>query len=145
MQLPKIALGCFRILGSVAYATAVGSGASPTDGAGASVVVESRRHAVTTADAASADAADASTTGPDAGSAAIWHPQPGTSWQWQLSGSLDTSFNVQMYDIDLFDNSASTISSLQSRSIKVICYLSAGSYEPGRPDSNQFPSSVLGN
>src|SRR5262245_39971398 len=41
--------------------------------------------------------ADATTPG------AVWHPRPGTSWQWQLSGTIDTSFAVQMYDIDLFE------------------------------------------
>ncbi len=29
-----------------------------------------------------------------------WSPSPGTSWQWQLSGTVDTSLDVEMYDID---------------------------------------------
>jgi hypothetical protein len=49
-----------------------------------------------------------------------------------------------MYDIDLFDNSTSTISGLQARGIKVVCYVDVGSWEPGRPDASQFPSSVIG-
>src|SRR3712207_7079370 len=40
---------------------------------------------------------------------------PGTSWQIQLTGSLDTSFNVQMYDIDLFDVSAAQIQGLKGQ------------------------------
>jgi hypothetical protein len=75
---------------------------------------------------------------------AIWQPTPGTSWQWQLSGTLDTSLQVAVYDIDLFDNSAATIASLKSRGVKVVCYVDAGSYEPNRPDSSAFPSAVLG-
>jgi hypothetical protein len=71
---------------------------------------------------------------PDAGTSSIWHPTPGTSWQWQLSGTLDTSFDVQVYDIDLFDNSASTIDALHAAGRKVICYFDTA-YEPGRPDS----------
>ena len=73
----------------------------------------------------------------------IWQPAPGTSWQWQLSGTLDTGFAVDMYDIDLFDNSEGAIRGLQPEHI-VICYFSAGSWEEWRPDAADFPISVLG-
>ena len=75
----------------------------------------------------------------------IWKPALNTSWQWQLTGTLDTSLNVTMYDIDLFDNSASVVASLKNSGKKVICYYSAGSWENWRPDANQFPDSVKGN
>src|SRR5437879_1496975 len=42
-----------------------------------------------------------------AGQPAYWSPSPNTSWQWQLTGSLDQNVDVTMYDIDLFNNSAS--------------------------------------
>lgn len=74
----------------------------------------------------------------------IWVPTPGTTWQWQLSGKLDTSLKVQMYDIDLFDHSASVIAGLKAKGIKVICYFSAGSYEDWRPDESLFPSQAKG-
>lgn len=153
MQLSKIALGCFSILQTVACASAAGDQQSSTsistDPDASPLVVESR-HRKVSADGGGADSAvaDSSVVNnvPDASNGgSVWHPAPGTSWQWQLSGSLDTSFKVQMYDIDLFDNSANTIASIQNKGAKVICYLSAGSYEPGRPDSSQFPSNVLGN
>ena len=80
-----------------------------------------------------------------AGASGIWHPVPGTSWQWQLSGTLDTSLAVQAYDIDLFETSAQTIAGLHAQGRRVICYFSAGSYEPGRPDSSRFPAATLGN
>jgi hypothetical protein len=70
---------------------------------------------------------------------------PGTSWQWQLSGRIDTSFEVDMYDIDLFDAPLETIGSLKSQGRVVICYFSAGSWEAFRPDSGAFPEDVLGN
>ena len=73
-----------------------------------------------------------------------WQPAPGTSWQWQLSGEIDTSFNVDMYDIDLFNTPASLISQLQADGHIVICYFSAGSWEDWRPDADQFPAAVLG-
>ena len=76
--------------------------------------------------------------------AALWRPAPGTSWQWQLSGALDTSVAAQMYDIDLFDNDASVVAALHAQGRRVVCYLSAGSHEPGRPDSGDFPAAVLG-
>jgi hypothetical protein len=49
-----------------------------------------------------------------------------------------------MYDIDLFDNTAATISSLHSKGRAVVCYFST-QYEDWRPDAAQFVSSVLGN
>ena len=73
-----------------------------------------------------------------------WMPTPGTSWHWQLKGSISTSHKVKMYDIDLFMNSASFIASLKSKGYKVICYFSAGTYEKNRPDSASFPSSAIG-
>lgn len=72
-----------------------------------------------------------------------YQPGPGTSWQWQLSGNIDTSFNVQVYDIDMFGASASLITQLHNAGRAVICYIDTA-YEPGRPDSNQFTSAVLG-
>ena len=74
-----------------------------------------------------------------------WHPPPGTTWQWQLTGAIDTSIDVEMYDIDLFDVPAATISSLIAAGRAVICYLSAGSWEDWRPDAGDYPPGVLGN
>ena len=67
------------------------------------------------------------------------------SWQWQLTGDIDTSFDVQMYDIDLFDVPQSIIDQLHADGRTVICYFSAGSWEDWRPDADQFPASVKGN
>ncbi|WP_144019023.1 endo alpha-1,4 polygalactosaminidase [Demequina sp. NBRC 110056] len=66
------------------------------------------------------------------------------TWQWQLSGRLDTSLDVQVYDVDLYDTSANQVKQMQAQGKHVICYLSAGSYESYRPDAGQFPESVLG-
>lgn len=48
-----------------------------------------------------------------------------------------------MYDIDLFDNSASVISQLHAKGRVVICYFST-QYENWRPDAASFTSNVLG-
>ncbi len=74
-----------------------------------------------------------------------WQPVPGTSWQIQYSGTLDTSLDVQVYDIDLFDTPQSVIDTLHADGRKVICYFSAGSWEDWRSDAGDFPAGVLGN
>ena len=74
-----------------------------------------------------------------------WQPSPGTSWQWQLTGEIDTNFDVQMYDLDLFDVPESTIAGLHLDGRVVICYFSAGSWENWRSDKDDFPPEVLGN
>jgi hypothetical protein len=81
----------------------------------------------------------------DCNTSTVWRPKPGTSWQWQLSGTLDTSLNVQMYDIDLVNTPAATIAALRAQGRAVICYFSAGSYEDVRPDAGDFPEEVKGN
>jgi hypothetical protein len=74
----------------------------------------------------------------------VWHPAPGTSWQWQLSGTLDTTLDVAMYDVDLFDAPDAAISALNGRGVIVICYFSAGSHEDWRSDAGDFPTAALG-
>jgi hypothetical protein len=75
---------------------------------------------------------------------ALWVPAPRTTWQWQLSTPVDQSVRAQVFDIDLFENSAAVVASLHRRGLRVICYLDAGSYENFRPDAGRFPRSVLG-
>jgi hypothetical protein len=58
-----------------------------------------------------------------------WTPVPGTTFQWQLIGDIDTSVDVDAYDIDLFDAPVATIQELRDDGRKVICYFSAGSWE----------------
>ena len=74
-----------------------------------------------------------------------YRPATNTSWQWQLSGTPNTSYPVDMYDLDLFDTPTSTIKALHQQGAKVICYFSAGSYENWREDKDDFDSAVLGN
>ena len=74
----------------------------------------------------------------------LYKPNIGDSWQWQLSGDIDTSFNVNMYDVDLVETPQSVIDELHSYGIKVICYFSAGSWEESRDDESDFPEEILG-
>ena len=81
----------------------------------------------------------------------FWQPSGNTSWQIVLenpielnSSSTSVSPNVDVFDIDLFTNSETVFQTLHQLGKKVICYFSAGSYEPNRPDSSQFQSSDMG-
>jgi hypothetical protein len=75
-----------------------------------------------------------------------WKPAAGTTWQIDISdgAQVNTSLNVQVYDIDLFDTPQSMINSLHAAGRKVICYFSAGSYENWREDAKNFTKSELG-
>lgn len=75
----------------------------------------------------------------------IWKPVAGTTWNYELLNKVDsTSADAEVWDIDLFNNDITAISSLQSAGKKVLCYFSAGSYENWRPDKNKFQDSDLG-
>ena len=75
----------------------------------------------------------------------FWSPSPGTTWQWQLNGlPLDRTVDVEMYDIDLFDNDAATVAALHAEGRKVVCYVNAGGWEDWRPDAPRFPAEIIG-
>jgi len=69
----------------------------------------------------------------------------GTSWQWQLTGAIDTSVDVEVYDIDMFEVSQSVIDELHDDGRFVICYFSAGTWEEWREDAGDFPEDAIGN
>lgn len=75
----------------------------------------------------------------------LWQPTPGTSWQWQLSGTLDTTIDVAMYDVDLFDTPDAKLATLKADGRIIICYLSAGSREDWRSDAGDFAANDYGN
>lgn len=101
---------------------------------------------------------------PITGATGVWQPKPGTSWQWQITGAVDPTVNVRMYDIDLFDAQTATnytvpgfgtvnvpqganpgiIGRLHASGKVVICYLDTGAWEDYRPDAALFPKSVIG-
>jgi len=78
-----------------------------------------------------------------------WKPSQGHGWQIILSENLDVSrglspSDVAVWDLDLFDTDASTISSLHQSGKNVICYYSAGTSEQGRPDLGSLKQSDYG-
>lgn len=81
----------------------------------------------------------------------VWQPPVGSTYQIVLSSAIkisnsatSTSPNVDVFEIDMFGNTQNTITKLHNLGKKVICYFSGGSYEPYRPDANQFQQSDLG-
>jgi len=89
--------------------------------------------------------------GPDAGDvdgaadAPQFRPGPNTTWQIQLTGTIDTSFDAKMYEVDLFALDAATVKRLHEQGRVVACYVSVGSAEPYRADYASFPASAMGN
>ena len=77
--------------------------------------------------------------------ASYYKPTLNDTWQWQLQGELNSSYAVNIYDIDLFDSNLSLINTLKEDGKKVMCYFSAGSYENWRDDKDDFLSEELGN
>lgn len=73
-----------------------------------------------------------------------WRPAVSDTWQWQLKGTVNTSYPVAVYDIDLFDTPIATIQALQASGKKVVCYFSAGSSENWRSDFSGFQAADMG-
>lgn len=77
-----------------------------------------------------------------------WMPKPfqKLTWDWRIGDTPNPSSAkyYDVYDIDLFDNSASDIAKYQARGIKVICYFSAGTYEGWRDDWKEHFSFISG-
>jgi hypothetical protein len=76
-----------------------------------------------------------------------WVPAEDSTFYWDLTnanGAVNNDENVGAYDIDGFDNDASEVAALHAKGFKVVCYMDVGTYEPGRPDSSEFPASLKG-
>ncbi|GJM24364.1 MAG: endo alpha-1,4 polygalactosaminidase [Phycisphaerae bacterium] len=75
-------------------------------------------------------------------------PSMDATWQWQLqpdvNGEINTSYNADLYDIDLFDVSASFVAQLKSEGRIVIAYFSAGTFEDFRSDADEFLPAEIG-
>jgi hypothetical protein len=84
-------------------------------------------------------------TDPPINTGGIWKPAVGTTWQWQLSSlPINLSYNVGMYNIDGFDNSAQIVQQIHAKGSKAVCYINAGAWEDWRPDASKYPASVKG-
>lgn len=71
---------------------------------------------------------------------------PDTSWTWQLFGDTNTNYEVDVYVLDMFQQlEGNVIETLKAQNKQVICYFSAGTYEPWRPDVALFANVPMGN
>jgi len=77
---------------------------------------------------------------------ATWQPKPGTTWMYETGDTPNLSklAHVQVYDIDGFDNPASTVAALHAKGIMAVCYMDAGIWESVAPDAGNFPAALLG-
>lgn len=82
---------------------------------------------------------------PDDPGVTWWSPDPGISWQLQLTGTIDTSVDADVFTIDGLDTPVSTVAAIHDRGARAICYISAGTFEDWRTDAGRFPEGVLGN
>jgi hypothetical protein len=73
-----------------------------------------------------------------------YRPRIDVTWQWQLDGAINTTYAVEIYDVDLFETPDAVLQQLRSRGVRVLCYFSAGSAEIGRPDFQSIPAAALG-
>jgi hypothetical protein len=81
----------------------------------------------------------------DAAAGSHWTPAADTTWFWDLTNTPpDNTHDVGAYDIDGFGNTADEVSALHAMGKRVVCYMDAGTYEPGRPDAASFPPGLLG-
>jgi hypothetical protein len=80
-----------------------------------------------------------------AGATGWWAPPPQATFQLQFSSlPVDQTVAADVYDIDLFDNSAAVVASLHAAGRHAVCYIDAGTWENWRPDASQYPKSVKG-
>ncbi len=83
---------------------------------------------------------------PIAGNQPAWPPSVGATWQIQLTDPLEGDpLPVRIYDLDGFDNDATTVEALHAEGIGAICYFSAGTWEDWRPDAESYPPEIIGN
>ncbi len=68
-----------------------------------------------------------------------WQPPPGTAWQWQLTGRLDTSVKAPVYDVDGFNTTKEQVATLKKAGRKTICYLSTGAGRTSGPTRAPSP------
>ena len=71
---------------------------------------------------------------------------PSTSFYYDVEGGFSLSESVDVYIVDLFDAGSSSITTLQSSGIKVMCEMSIGAVSSGDSDYSSFTanSDILG-
>ncbi len=73
-----------------------------------------------------------------------WVPRPTDTYQYQLSGTIDTSVEATVFDLDAEETSSHVVDRIHARGRHAVCYIDAGSWESYRPDADRYPDSMLG-
>ena len=134
--------------GGAAPAATGGTGASATGGTKATTggTQAAAGGAATGGTKAATGGSQAATGGSTGAASSYWKPAPNTTFYWDLTNAPpDNTKNVGAYDIDGWNNTTAEVTTLHALGIKVVCYMDAGTYEPGRPDSSAFPANLQGN
>jgi len=133
--------------------TGTGTGSASSTGSETLTTVTSTgmRTGLTTASGTASSSGTGSVTVTGTGSStgsSRWKPSstPTIHWDWQIGASADTAIippaGAQMIDVDGFNVSAQKVAALHAAGLRVVCYLDVGSYEPGRPDSADYPAAL---
>ncbi|MFD0822334.1 endo alpha-1,4 polygalactosaminidase [Micromonospora zhanjiangensis] len=69
---------------------------------------------------------------------------PAPTWQWQLTGALDTSVDADVFLLDPVTTTADDAQLLHSRQRRLICYVEAGAVRRTDPDATRFPAAAVG-
>jgi hypothetical protein len=77
------------------------------------------------------------------GSSNRWRPDGSATWQWQLQGEVNTEYDADVYDVDLFEVSADVLERLRTDGRRMVCYFSAGTWETFR-DEVALPAEAVG-
>ncbi len=67
------------------------------------------------------------------------------NWQIQLTGTLDTSLDVEVYEADLFALDPASVRAVHDPGHTLHCYVSVGTAEPWRADYDALPAAAIGN
>jgi hypothetical protein len=92
---------------------------------------------------------DAAPASVEAKRATTWAPKQGDKWQITLENPPNMAkpfvpSDISMIDLDLFNTPQTTITALKAKGIHVLCYFSAGSFEPDRPDTGSINKAAIG-
>lgn len=71
-------------------------------------------------------------------------PNVVSSFHIQLQGTPDFSLAVDVMETDLYSTNAADVARLHSNGAYAIAYMNTGAWQPGMPDSNDYPASVIG-
>ncbi len=139
----RVSLACLGVASVSLALTACGGGSDPDEVSRSDVIAARTARAQAAHEAAKGQQATIHAVLPQASTP--WVPKVTDTWQWQLTGTINTGYNVTVYDIDLFDAPDSVLTTLRNQGKRIVCYFSAGSSEAWRPDYKQFKAADKGN